>query len=84
MLPVRCWPSFHDFLTLTYVCRNNLTTPLDCWREVDKFKASVAEVERVSPFPLPPYSPLIPYSPSAIFQNAAVDTTKYITPHSSL
>lgn len=27
--------------------RNNLTTPLDCWKEVSAFRANVAKVEKV-------------------------------------
>jgi altered-inheritance-of-mitochondria protein 13 len=33
-----------DALVACY--KNNPTTPLDCWQEVDNFKTSVAEIEK--------------------------------------
>ncbi|KAF9466432.1 hypothetical protein BDZ94DRAFT_1158196 [Collybia nuda] len=33
--------------------KNNMNTPLDCWREVENFKTSVAGVERASNKPYP-------------------------------
>jgi hypothetical protein len=64
------------FCDLCGFSRNNRTTPLDCWREVDKFKASVAEVERVSHFILLHQLPLLTLLPLAILQNTAINTTQ--------
>jgi altered-inheritance-of-mitochondria protein 13 len=48
---VACYKSVHCLLysrpRLTVLSRNNATSPLDCWQQVDKFKASVAQVEQV-------------------------------------
>lgn len=39
--------SFHWIVFQTKTCRMNLTTPLECWREVARFKAAVADAETV-------------------------------------
>ncbi len=45
----RCANGFLDILVRPYspMCRQNSARPLDCWREVDRFKNSVAKLEHV-------------------------------------
>jgi len=40
------YPALRENSEALVACyKNNTTTPLDCWQQVDKFKASVAEIE---------------------------------------
>ncbi|KAJ7135048.1 hypothetical protein C8R43DRAFT_894616, partial [Mycena crocata] len=42
------YPALRDDSDALVACyKNNATTPLDCWQHVEKFKASVAEIEQV-------------------------------------
>ncbi|KAF7338530.1 hypothetical protein MVEN_02079200 [Mycena venus] len=41
------YPALRETSEALVACyKNNLATPLDCWQQVDKFKASVAEIEK--------------------------------------
>ncbi|KAJ6546405.1 hypothetical protein DFH09DRAFT_1170940 [Mycena vulgaris] len=41
------YPALREHSDALVACyKNNQTSPLDCWQQVDKFKASVAEIEQ--------------------------------------
>ncbi|KAJ6496487.1 hypothetical protein C8R47DRAFT_1175904 [Mycena vitilis] len=45
------YPALREDSEALVACyKNNATTPLDCWYQVEKFKASVAEIEHVRRF----------------------------------